>query len=98
MGKNRLPESLYGSAKYAQYRGWRRVLRPVVTGVGAGRVRFQFKSPREQAPGPRGSPQAPQAPVEGAAEAEPFVETANTESWGSSRVPWHFGQSTFCLP
>lgn len=41
-------------------------------------------SPIEHAPGPRGSPQDPHARV-GAAEAdEPFAETANTESCGSS--------------
>ena len=53
----------------------------------------------EQAPGPRGSPQDPHAP-DGAAEAEdePFAETANTESCGSSFVVWHFGHSAFSLP
>jgi len=57
-------------------------------------------SPREQAPGPRGSPQDPQARV-GEAEAEddePFADTAKTESCGSSFVVWHFGHSAFSLP
>ena len=41
-----------------------------------------FISPREQAPGPQGSPQDPQAPLEDAdAEGdEPFADTAKTES------------------
>jgi len=49
-------------------------------------------SPREQAPGPRGSPQDPQPPGEdegadAADEAEePFAETANTDSCGCSLV------------
>jgi hypothetical protein len=44
----------------------------------------QSKSGMEQAPGPRGSPQVPQAPVEGAGLEEAFPATANTESWGVS--------------
>jgi hypothetical protein len=57
----------------------------------------------EHAPGPRGSPQDPQAPRVGDAEGdaegdEPFADTANTESWGSSFFVWHFGHSAFSLP
>jgi hypothetical protein len=39
-------------------------------------------SPREQAPGPRGSPQDPQAPLDDADVEgdEPFADTAKTES------------------
>ena len=57
-------------------------------------------SPREQAPGPRGSPHDPQAPPDdGDADAdEPFAETAKTESCGSSLVAWHLGHSAFSLP
>ena len=66
-------------------------------------------SPSEQAPGPRGSPQDPQAPLEDededaevadglAEDDEPFAATANTESCGASLVDWHFGHSAFCLP
>ena len=55
-------------------------------------------SPREQAPGPRGSPQDPQARDGDAEGDEPFAETANTESCGSSLVAWHLGHSAFCLP
>jgi len=55
----------------------------------------------EQEPGPRGSPQLPQAP-EGIAEAEedddPFAETAKTESWGARLLLWHFGQEAFSFP
>lgn len=58
-------------------------------------------SPREQAPGPRGSPQDPQAPrgdedSDGAE--EPLAETAKTESCGASLVVWHFGQLAFSFP
>jgi hypothetical protein len=52
----------------------------------------------EQAPGPRGSPQDPHGPAGEAEGEEPFAETANTESWGSSLVAWHFGHSAFSLP
>jgi hypothetical protein len=46
-------------------------------------------SPIEQAPGPRGSPQLPQAPPDGDGEwdgelEEPFADMANTESCGAS--------------
>ncbi|HTS34964.1 MAG TPA: hypothetical protein VMH04_04785 [Candidatus Solibacter sp.] len=58
----------------------------------------QFILPIEHAPGPRGSPQEPQAP-EGVADVdEPFADTAKTESCGSSFVVWHFGHSAFSLP
>jgi len=57
-------------------------------------------SPSEQAPGPRGSPQDPHAPVERelADEDEPFPDTANTESCGASFLLWHFGQEALSLP
>ena len=43
----------------------------------------------EQAPGPRGSPQLPQPPMDGEEEAleAPLLDTANTESWGASFLP-----------
>lgn len=60
-------------------------------------------SPSEQEPGPRGSPQLPQGPADGAlpklaAEDAPFAETANTESCGASFLLWHLGHSAFSLP
>src|SRR6516162_8395049 len=63
-----------------------------------GASKRQFMSPREQAPGPRGSPQDPQG-LAGRDELEaPFAETANTESCGSSFLVWHLGHSAFSLP
>jgi len=59
---------------------------------------IQFMSPREHAPGPRGSPQEPQAPLGDAEAVEPLAETAKTESCRSSLVVWHLGHSAFCLP
>ena len=61
---------------------------------------FQFRSGREQDPGPRGSPHAPQAPAEEGVDALPFAVavTANTESCGDSLLLWHLGHSAFCLP
>jgi hypothetical protein len=41
-------------------------------------------SPREQAPGPRGSPQEPQPPLGAGAALEPFAATAKTLSCGLS--------------
>jgi hypothetical protein len=55
-------------------------------------------SPSEHAPGPRGSPQDPQAPLGDAEVDELFAETAKTESFGSSFVVWHLGHSAFSLP
>ncbi|SPF38429.1 hypothetical protein SBA1_20130 [Candidatus Sulfotelmatobacter kueseliae] len=55
-------------------------------------------SRREQAPGPRGSPQEAQGLAEDAEGDDPLAETAKTESWGSSLVAWHFGHSAFSLP
>ena len=58
----------------------------------------QFRSPSEQAPGPRGSPQDPQGPT-GFAELEtPLADTAKTESCGASFLVWHLGHSAFSLP
>jgi len=55
-------------------------------------------SPSEQAPGPRGSPQDPQAPA-GLAEFDaPLAETAKTESCGSSLVALHLGHEASSLP
>jgi hypothetical protein len=49
-------------------------------------------SDREHAPGPRGSPQVPQAPDE-ALEKAPFLAgTAKTESWGDRLLLRHLGQ------
>jgi hypothetical protein len=59
---------------------------------------FQFRSGREQDPGPRGSPQEPQAPVDDEADEPLFVLTANTESCAASLLLWHLGHSAFCLP
>jgi hypothetical protein len=58
----------------------------------------QFMLRMEQAPGPRGSPQDPQAPEAGADEELPLAATAKTESWGSSFLVWHLGHSAFSLP
>ena len=59
----------------------------------------QFISGIEHAPGPRGSPQLPQAPpIDGALPLAPFAETANNESCGTSFRLWHFGHSAFSLP
>src|SRR5208283_3051904 len=50
-----------------------------------------------QAPGPRASPQLPHGLADAAA-AGPLADTANTESWVSSFLPWHLGHSAFWLP
>lgn len=53
----------------------------------------------EQDPGPRGSPQLPQAPeAEAPEEDDPLVCTANTDSWDARFLPWHFGQLAFSFP
>lgn len=65
---------------------------------GAGHRHIQFMSPSEQAPGPRGSPQDPQAPLADAEADDPLADTAKTESCGSSFVVWHLGHSAFSLP
>ena len=54
--------------------------------------------PREQAPGPRGSPHDPQAPMDAEDWEEPLAETAKVESWVVSFRVWHFGHSAFSLP
>jgi hypothetical protein len=64
----------------------------------AERLLNQSKSPTEHAPGPRGSPQEPQAPTAGAVVAGALVETANSDSRASSLPPWQFGHSAFWLP
>ena len=52
----------------------------------------------EQEPGPRGSPQDPQAP-EGTLELDAaFAETAKTESCGASFLLLHLGQEAFSFP
>lgn len=58
----------------------------------------QFMSPREHAPGPRGSPQDPQGPAGRAELDAPLADTANTDSCGSSFLVWHFGHSAFSFP
>jgi len=53
----------------------------------------------EQDPGPRGSPQLPQAPDAVGVEDEAALAcTANTESRDARFLPWHFGQLAFSLP
>ncbi len=53
----------------------------------------------EHAPGPRGSPQEPQAPeVAADSPEEPRADTAKTESCGAKCLLWHFGQAAFWLP
>jgi hypothetical protein len=53
---------------------------------------------REQEPGPRGSPQDPQALMGDDEDEELFAETAKVESCGASFLVWHFGHSAFSLP
>ena len=55
-------------------------------------------SPREQAPGPRGSPQDEQGLLEDVEVDELLAETAKTESCDSSLVAWHLGHAAFSLP
>jgi len=53
----------------------------------------------EHAPGPRGSPQLPQAPEEAGAADELFAETAKTDScWASFLLLLQVGQTGFSLP
>jgi hypothetical protein len=52
----------------------------------------------EQEPGPRGSPQLPQAPEDIAVADEPLAWTANTDIREASFLPWHFGQLAFSFP
>lgn len=52
----------------------------------------------EQEPGPRGSPQLPQGPTEGAVLDDSFDRAANTESCGANFLLRHFGHSAFWLP
>jgi hypothetical protein len=53
----------------------------------------------EHAPGPRGSPQLPQAPEEAGASDELFAETAKTDSCGvSCLLLLQVGQTGFSLP
>ena len=47
----------------------------------------------EHEAGPRGSPHVLRAPVGVALAADPFADTANTESCGVSFLLWHFGHS-----
>jgi hypothetical protein len=62
-------------------------------------IPYQSKSRIEHAPGPRGSPQLPQAPPSGVAPLDaPLADTANTESCGSSFLLWHFGHSALSFP
>jgi len=61
-------------------------------------LEFQSRSGMEQEPGPRGSPQLPQAPGGmGAAEGD-LACTANTDSCGAKFLPWHFGQRALSFP
>jgi hypothetical protein len=52
----------------------------------------------EQEPGPRGSPQLPQAPVDIGVAEVPLACTANTDSWDARFLLWHFGQLAFSFP
>jgi len=53
----------------------------------------------EHAPGPRGSPQLPQAPEGAGAADELFAETAKTDSWRvRSLLLLQVGQTGFSLP
>jgi hypothetical protein len=52
----------------------------------------------EQEPGPRGSPQLPQAPDALGVVEEALACTANTESSGARFLLWHFGQLALSLP
>lgn len=72
--------------------------RQVASGQRARRAQFRLR--REQAPGPRGSPQDPQAPDDGDGwlASEPLLETANVESWGASFLLLHFGHCAVSLP
>jgi len=60
--------------------------------------RNQSKSGIEQEPGPRGSPQLPQAPDAVGVAEEPLACTANTESCGARFLPPHFGQAALSFP
>jgi hypothetical protein len=53
---------------------------------------FQFRS-TAQDPGPRGSPQVPQAPPPAIRGAELPELTAKVENWRDSSRPWHAGHS-----
>jgi hypothetical protein len=52
----------------------------------------------EQEPGPRGSPQLPQAPDGTDPIDAPLACTANTESSAARFFPLHFGQLAFSFP
>jgi hypothetical protein len=51
-----------------------------------------------QDPGPSGLPQEPHGPADTEGDELPFADTANTESFGSSFLLWHFGQAALSLP
>jgi hypothetical protein len=62
-------------------------------------------SGNEQEPGPRGSPQLPQAPPDSEEKSDapekdddPFPATAKTDSFGVSFLLWHFGHCALSLP
>jgi hypothetical protein len=59
----------------------------------------QSTSGIEQEPGPRGSPQLPQAPDGvGIADEEPLAWTAKTDNCEARFLPRQFGQLAFSLP
>jgi hypothetical protein len=60
--------------------------------------RNQSISRIEQAPGPRGSPQLPQAPTEDDALAELLADMAKTESCCVSFLLWHLGHAALLVP
>ena len=55
-------------------------------------------SGKEHEPGPRGSPQLPQAPEAEVVVPPPFVETAKTESWGARSLLLQLGQTALSRP
>jgi hypothetical protein len=55
-------------------------------------------SGKEHEPGPRGSPQLPQAPEAEVVVPPPFVGTAKTESWGARSLLLQLGQTALSRP
>jgi hypothetical protein len=93
---NRLPENLPGLPQPEYWSVSATVLNQQV-GSGGFR-RNQSKSGMEQEPGPRGSPQLPQAPDDMGVAEEPLACTANTDSCEARFLPRHFGQMAFSFP
>jgi hypothetical protein len=67
--------------------------------LGTSDLAYQSKSDIEHEPGPRGSPQLPQAPEGmGVADEGTLLCTAKTESCEARFLPWHLGQLAFSFP